>query len=192
LSAVALASVLGARRCELYKDVDGIFTADPRVVPGARKIEALPWYAMSELAWAGAGVLHARGPPMCASRFGLTVEVRSSFKPQSRGTIVEPSTEADVLMASNNNGMEEAIVHAITCKQHMCFLDVGAGDGDQGEGDIQAALLDALWHHGEAPVFNQQSESSIRMLVTTKSAKMLEDELRAGRIAGQPVPPSSR
>lgn len=185
LSAVALASVLGAQRCELYKDVDGVFSADPRVVPGARKIESLPWYAMSELAWAGAGVLHARAAHV-ASRFGLTVEIRSSFNPRSSGTIVEPSTELDVIMSTDKNGMEQAIVHAITCKQHMAFLDVVMTDGDPDDGRIQAGILESLWNHGEAPVVNQQSGEVLRMLVSSKSAKSIEQELSAGRMGTRP------
>jgi len=186
LSAVALASVLGASRCELYKDVDGVFTADPRIVPGARKIAAMPWYAMSELAWAGAGVLHARAAHV-ASRFGLAVEIRSSFKPQVRGTIVEPSTELDVAMSTDKNGMEHALVHAITCKQHMCFLEVDAGtaEGDATD-NLHAGILESLWHHGEAPVINQQSSGTMRFMVTVKTAGVIQRELSAGRMGSAP------
>jgi aspartate kinase len=190
LSAVALASVLGASRCELYKDVEGVFTADPRIVPGARKIDAMPWYAMSELAWAGAGVLHARAAHV-ASRFGLAVEIRSSFKPQVRGTIVEPSTELDVAMSTDKNGMENAVVHAITCKQHMCFLEVDAGANvtsasGEAAGNLHAGILESLWHHGEAPVINQQSGGIMRFMVTEKAAGLIKKELAAGRMGITP------
>jgi aspartate kinase len=190
LSAVALASVLGASRCELYKDVEGVFTADPRIVPGARKIDAMPWYAMSELAWAGAGVLHARAAHV-ASRFGLAVEIRSSFKPQVRGTIVEPSTELDVAMSTDKNGMENAVVHAITCKQHMCFLEVDAGAhvtsaSGEAAGNLHAGILESLWHHGEAPVINQQSGGVMRFMVTEKAAGLIKKELAAGRMGITP------
>jgi aspartate kinase len=184
LSAVALAAVLGAGRCELYKDVEGVFTADPRLVPGARKIASLPWYAMSELAWAGAGVLHARAAHV-ASRFGLTVEIRSSFKPHVRGTVVEPSTESDVAMSIDKNGMEQAIVHAITCKQHMCLLDIEA-DEDQA-GKMHAGILELLWHHGEAPVINQQVSGRLRLMVSEKAAQVLKEALATGRLGEKPM-----
>ena len=77
-TAVALAAALGAEECEIYTDVDGVYTADPRVVPDARKIPALSYDEMLELASLGAKVLHNRSVEI-ARRFGVPVHVRSSF-----------------------------------------------------------------------------------------------------------------
>jgi aspartate kinase len=77
-TAVALAAALGALECEIYTDVDGVYTADPRVVPGARKLKALSYDEMLELASLGAKVLHNRSVEI-ARRFGVPVHVRSSF-----------------------------------------------------------------------------------------------------------------
>ncbi|MCX4824962.1 aspartate kinase [Streptomyces sp. NBC_01142] len=65
-TAVALASVLGAERCEIYTDVDGVYTADPRVVPAARVLPCVPLRVMEEMAFAGARVLHARAVELAA------------------------------------------------------------------------------------------------------------------------------
>ena len=77
-TAVALAAALGAEECEIYTDVDGVYTADPRIVPDARKLPALTYDEMLELASLGAKVLHNRSVEI-ARRFGVPVHVRSSF-----------------------------------------------------------------------------------------------------------------
>ncbi len=77
-TAVALAAVLGAEMCEIYTDVDGVYTADPRIVPNARKLEAITYHEMRELASLGAKVLHNRSVEM-AERYHVKLVVRSSF-----------------------------------------------------------------------------------------------------------------
>jgi aspartate kinase len=77
-TAVALAAALGAEACEIYTDVDGVYTADPRVVPDARKIDELSYDEMLELASLGAKVLHHRSVEI-ARRFQVPIHVRSSF-----------------------------------------------------------------------------------------------------------------
>lgn len=83
---VALAAAFNAEKCEIYTDVDGIYTADPRIVPKARKIESISYDEMIEFAFSGAGVLHWRCVDI-AKRFGVNIHVRSSFK-QEKGTMV--------------------------------------------------------------------------------------------------------
>lgn len=91
-TAVALAAALNADVCEIYSDVDGVFTADPRVVPCARKLDRITTEEMLELAAAGAKVLHIRAVEF-ARRHGVTLHVRSSFT-DSEGTLVyDPSRE---------------------------------------------------------------------------------------------------
>ena len=85
-TAVALAAALGAEVCEIYTDVDGVFTADPRVVPTARKIDRITSEEMLELAAAGAKVLYIRAVEY-ARRHGVILHVRSSFN-SNQGTLV--------------------------------------------------------------------------------------------------------
>jgi aspartate kinase len=87
-TAVALAAALGADVCEIYTDVDGVFTADPRVVPKAHKLDKLTSEEMLELAAAGAKVLYIRAVEY-ARRHGVTLHVRSSFN-NNEGTWVLP------------------------------------------------------------------------------------------------------
>ena len=77
-TAVALAAALGAEACEIYTDVDGVYTADPRIVPNARKLQELSYDEMLELASLGAKVLHNRSVEI-ARRFRVPIHVRSSF-----------------------------------------------------------------------------------------------------------------
>ena len=102
-TAVALAAALDADVCEIYTDVDGIFTADPRVVPAARKIDRITSEEMLELAAAGAKVLYIRAVEY-ARRHGVTLHVRSSFN-NNLGTLVVNPKEGE--------SMEESIISGV-------------------------------------------------------------------------------
>ncbi|MDY3048972.1 MAG: aspartate kinase [Rothia sp. (in: high G+C Gram-positive bacteria)] len=90
-TAVALAAALQADVCEIYSDVDGVFTADPRIVPTAHKLETVTSEEMLEMAANGAKILHLRSVEY-ARRFNLKLHVRSSFS-QLEGTLVIPDNE---------------------------------------------------------------------------------------------------
>jgi aspartate kinase len=94
-TAVALAAALGADVCEIYTDVDGIFTADPRVVPTARKVDVVTSEEMLELAAAGAKVLYIRAVEY-ARRHGVVLHVRSSFS-HNEGTLVVNSRDGETM-----------------------------------------------------------------------------------------------
>ncbi len=98
-TAVALAAALGADVCEIYTDVDGVFTADPRIVPTARKIDRITNEEMLELAACGSKVLHLRSVEY-ARRFDIPIHVRSSFS-QKEGTTVtdQPTPGGDAVEA---------------------------------------------------------------------------------------------
>jgi aspartate kinase len=96
-TAVALAAVLGAAGCEIYTDVDGVYTTDPRIVPEARKIDRISYDEMLELASLGAGVLHSRSIEF-AKKYGVPIHVRSSFSDAS-GTWIVDEREAERLGA---------------------------------------------------------------------------------------------
>ena len=91
-TAVALAAALGAQSCEIYTDVDGIYTTDPRVVPEARRVGRISYDEMLELASAGAGVMHNRSIEF-AKKFAVPVHVRSSFS-DNPGTMITSEPEA--------------------------------------------------------------------------------------------------
>jgi len=100
-TAVALAAALQASECEIYTDVDGVYTADPRIVEGARKITRLSYDEMLELASLGAKVLHNRSVEI-ARRFQVPIHVRSSFNWNEGSRVVRGST------------MEQVVIRGIT------------------------------------------------------------------------------
>jgi aspartate kinase len=91
-TAVALAAALGAERCEIYTDVDGVYTTDPRLLPEARRVSQISYDEMLELASAGAGVMHNRSIEF-AKKFSVPVYVRSSMS-DSKGTVIGPEPES--------------------------------------------------------------------------------------------------
>ncbi|GAA2201676.1 aspartate kinase [Sinomonas flava] len=109
-TAVALAAALNADVCEIYTDVDGVFTADPRVVPAAKKIERISSEEMLELAASGAKILHLRCVEY-ARRFGVPLHVRSSFS-HNQGTWVLPSPE-DKITVSEGVALEQPIISGV-------------------------------------------------------------------------------
>ena len=102
-TAVALAAALGAEICEIFTDVDGVFTADPRIVPSAKKLDRITSEEMLELAAGGAKVLYIRAVEY-ARRHGVTIHVRSSFN-NNPGTLVMNPKDGEV--------MEEAMISGI-------------------------------------------------------------------------------
>ena len=97
-TAVALAAALHADKCEIYTDVDGVFTADPRVVPDARKIEEITYDEMLELATSGAKVLHSRSVEL-AKKYGVQMVVRSSLN-ESEGTTVKEVVKMEKMLVT--------------------------------------------------------------------------------------------
>ena len=97
-TAVALAAALHADLCEIFTDVDGIYTADPRIVPGARKLKEITYDEMLDLATLGAGVLHNRSVEM-AKKYGVPLVVRSSLN-NSEGTVVKEEVSVERMLIS--------------------------------------------------------------------------------------------
>ena len=97
-TAVALAAVLHADKCEIYTDVDGIYTADPRIVKNARKLDAISYDEMLELASLGAKVLHNRSVEM-AKKYNVELVVRSSLN-ETEGTVVKEVASVEKLLVT--------------------------------------------------------------------------------------------
>ena len=117
-SAVALAAALGAEACEIYTDVDGVFTSDPRIVPRARKLERISYDEMLELASLGAKVLQIRSVEF-AKRYHVPVHVRSSFN-QEEGTWVveEEATMHEVSVAGIAHDGDQAKLTLLQVPDH--------------------------------------------------------------------------
>ena len=134
-TAVALAAALDADVCEIYTDVDGVFSADPRVVPAARKLKTVTYEEMLELAASGAKVLHLRCVEY-ARRYNLPIHVRSSFSNNEGTWVVKDHPEGDA--------MEQAIISGIAHdKSEAKITVVGVPDRTGIAARIFQAIADA-------------------------------------------------
>ena len=135
-TAVALAAALQADVCEIYTDVDGVFTADPRIVPTARKLDRVTYEEMLELAACGAKILHLRCVEY-ARRYDIPIHVRSSFS-HLDGTIVQGSINDE---AHQEATMEAAIIAGVAHDRSEAKITVVGVPDKVGEA---ARIFDAL------------------------------------------------
>jgi len=114
LTAIALASALRADLCQIYTDVDGVYTADPRLVPNARKLPEISYDEMLELAGLGAKVMQSRSVEF-AKKFGVVFEVRSSLN-DNPGTIVKEETQS----------MESVVIRGVSLDKNQAKITLAA------------------------------------------------------------------
>lgn len=112
LTAIALAAALKADLCQIYTDVDGVYTADPRIVPSARKLQEISYDEMLELAGAGTKVMQLRSVEF-AKKFKVVFEVRSSLN-ENPGTIVKEETKS----------MEDVVVRGVSIDKNQAKITV--------------------------------------------------------------------
>jgi len=114
LSAIAIAAAVKADVCQIYTDVDGVYTADPRIVPNASKIQEISYDEMLEMAALGSKVMQARSVEF-AKKFGVVFEVRSSFN-NNPGTIVKEETSK----------MEDIVIRGVAVDKNQAKVTVAA------------------------------------------------------------------
>ncbi len=132
LTAIALAAALKADLCQIYTDVDGVYTADPRLVPGARKLSEISYDEMLELASLGAKVMQSRSVEF-AKKFGVVFEVRSSLN-DNPGTIVKEETQS----------MEDVVIRGVSLDKNQAKVTlVSVPDKPGVAARIFKALADA-------------------------------------------------
>ena len=133
LTAVALAKALKASVCEIYTDVDGIYTTDPRIVKEARKIKEITFDEMLEMASLGAQVMQPRSIEV-AKRFNIPIHVRSSF-----------SKEEGTMIIKENEKMEEIAVRGVTCNKSEAKITICSVPDKPG---IAAIIFSAIGKEG--------------------------------------------
>src|ERR1041385_4167702 len=133
LTAIALAAALGADLCQIYTDVDGVYTADPRIVPSARKLDEISYDEMLELAGSGAKVMQSRSVEF-AKKFGVVFEVRSSLN-ENPGTIVKEETKS----------MEDVVIRGVSLDKNQAKVTlIGVPDKPGTAARIFKAIGDAI------------------------------------------------
>jgi aspartate kinase len=132
LTAIALAAAVRSDLCQIYTDVDGVYTADPRLVPGARKLDEIAYDEMLELASLGAKVMQSRSVEF-AKKFGVVFEVRSSLN-DNPGTIVKEETK----------NMEAVVIRGVSLDKNQAKITlVGVPDRPGVAARIFKALAEA-------------------------------------------------
>lgn len=167
LTAIALAAAIKADICQIYTDVDGVYTADPRIVLPARKLERICYEEMLELASSGSKVMQSRSVEF-AQKYGVTFEVRSSFNNQP-GTIVK----------SFEKTMEDAVVSGVALDRTQTRVTVGdLPDTPQ----AISAIFDAL---GDAAVSVDMIVKNLAKGVANLTFSVVTDQVqRAEKVIG--------
>lgn len=112
-TAALIAAAMKADRCDIYTDVEGIFTADPRIIPNAKKINEIDFLEMLELASSGAKILHPRAVEL-VMRYKIDMRVLSTFSPNIEGTLI----------TSKDKNMENGIISGITSNKNLLKISV--------------------------------------------------------------------
>jgi aspartate kinase len=171
-TAVAVAAALGAEVCEIYTDVSGVYTADPRIVPDARKLATVSFEEMLEMAASGAGVLQLRSVEY-ARNHGVRIHCRSSFD-DAPGTVVVAEAET----------MEQPLITAVTHSTSEARVTlIGVPDEPGAAARIFSALADVNINV-DMIVQNEPSSAGGRAEI---SFTVPREDLRAARVALEPL-----
>ncbi len=178
-TAVALAAAVGARECEIYTDVDGIYTADPRIVPAARKVPNIGPDVMAEMAFAGAGVLHSRAVELAAMK-QVAVHVRSSTGAEL-GTVValDEGGTPEVPGSLETSSPVLAVTHDLDVARVLVRSN--------GRADLAAEVLDILARNSVPVDLIARSgphEDEFRMGFTVRRSDIGEVKAALERAAG--------
>ncbi len=173
-SAAAVAAALGADACQIWKDVDGFFTADPKLVANARCLEEVSFEEAMELSYFGAKVISSKAlAPLAAA--GIPCEVRNTYKPDAPGTKVLPETD------------QASIVRGLSLLDHVASITL-QGSGMRGRVGIARRVMDAMASNAISILLIVQSSSeySITLCVRTGEAerarRALEEEFHFERL----------
>lgn len=175
-SAAAVAAALEARTCQIWKDVDGFYTADPRLVSNARVLKEVSYAEAMELSFYGAGVISSKAlAPLAAT--GIPCEIRNTYEPDLPGTVVHAGASRD------------DAVRGISLLDHVAAITV-EGTGLRGRVGVAHRLMGALAQRSISVLLIVQSSSeySITLCVRTEQAatarRALEEEFHFERLHG--------
>jgi aspartate kinase len=124
-TAVALAAALGLVECDIYTDVDGIYTADPRVIPKAQLLDRISYDEVVEMARLGAQVIHPRAVEL-ARQYKIKLRIRNTFKPEHKGTVIDGGEDMEVYRTVSGVAVDKD-------QASVCIMDVPDVPGIAGE-----------------------------------------------------------
>ncbi len=170
LTAIAIASAINADLCQIFTDVDGVYTCDPRVVPSARKLDEISYEEMLEMASSGSKVMQSRSVEF-AKKFGVKFEVRNSFNDHPGTMIVE-----------ENSSMESVVIRGVSIERNQAKVTLSGVPDQPG---VAAAIFNAI----------ADAHISIDMIVQNVSAHgatdvsftLNKDDLTRARATLEPI-----
>lgn len=157
-TAVALAAALAADRCDIYTDVDGVYTADPRRVPSARRLAEVDYEELLELACSGAQVMHPRAVEIGA-RYGVPIRILSSFRDDG---------DCGTFVTRKERGLEELVLTGLASQKGFARLVLrGLPDGMRSTSAVLTRLADAgvsvdMVAHADRPDGRRQLQLSVK------------------------------
>jgi len=163
-TAVAISATFGAERCDIFTDVEGVFTTDPRIVKNARKLDVIAYEEMLELSSLGAKVLHIRSVEL-AMRYGVRLQVLSSFE-EKNGTLV----------CREDKMLESKIISGISCSKDEAKITLTGVDDKPG---VAAAIFGPLSESGinvDMIIQNISENNSTDLTFSCPSSQVLEAE----------------
>jgi aspartokinase/homoserine dehydrogenase 1 len=173
-SAAAIAAAAGAGRCQIWKDVDGFFTADPRIVSNARCLDEVSYEEAMELSYFGAKVISAKAlTPLAANN--ILCEIRNTYDPDSRGTLI------------HREAKRVHVVRGISHLEHVASITLQGG-GLRGRVGIARRVMDALASKAISILLIVQSSSEYSITLCVRQAdaenarKALEEEFHFERL----------
>jgi aspartate kinase len=155
LSAAMIAAACGAEELQIWKDVDGILTADPRIVSGARVVDSITYEAAAEMAYYGAQVLHPRAMQPCM-KTGTPVSVKNSYNPEAPGTRIVSS----LIVSSLDK--KRSPIQAITSRKNVTLVDI-VSSRMVGQYGFLAEVFACFARHGVSVDMVATSEVSISL-----------------------------
>ena len=176
-SAVAIAAALRADKCEIYTDVDGVYTADPRIVKSAQKLDEITYDEMLDLASLGANVLHNRSVEM-AKKYGVKLEVKSSFE-KVDGTIVKEAVSVEKMLirgVARDNDVARIAIIGLEDKPGIAFKVFSLLASKNINVDV---ILQSIGREGKKDisftVTKNNLEEAINLLAAEKASLCYED-----------------
>lgn len=180
LSAVAIASALKANRCEIYSDIDGIFSADPRIITKAKLLKKISYDEMLEAASAGAKVLHNRSVNI-GKKHNIPIHVKNSQSKTSSGSVVEKIMENTMNQEKSDKNFEDYEIKFITKKDDIAKISI-IGDMVMSNKEAIIQIFDIAYEENITIYMISFSELSVSIIIDKDKSKTFMEKLHKALI----------
>ena len=183
LSAVAIASALKANKCEIYSDIDGIFSADPRIIKKAKLLKKISYNEMLEAASAGAKVLHNKSVNL-GKRHNIPIHVKNSQSSVLSGSIVEKIMENTINNENSDQNFENYEIKFITKKDDIAKISI-IGDMVMSNKEAIIQIFDIAYEENITIYMISFSELSVSIIIDKDKSKIFMEKLHTALIGDE-------